>query len=83
MGNISLLASQPDFVRLVAALSPQDRGYLHFPAVGDDYYTPVTLRELERVYPGWESSGEYRAAAKDAVNPLWRQRARGILGPKL
>ena len=50
MGNIGLLQGQPDFQRMVTDITPEQRRYLSFPAVGDDYYTPATLRELERMH---------------------------------
>ena len=41
MNNVGLLSGQPDFQKMVADISPEDRGYLSFPAPGDDYYTPA------------------------------------------
>jgi hypothetical protein len=77
MGNIGLLSGRPEFKEMVRDISPQDRTYLHFPPIGDDYYTPATLRELEAVYPGFDASGDYAARAKTTVNLGWCQRARG------
>ena len=77
MGNIGLLSGRPEFKQMVRDISPQERTYLHFPPVGDDYYTPATLRELEMVYPGFDASGEYSAQCQATVNCDWCQKATG------
>ena len=57
--------SEPDFIRLVCSLSPAERCLFRFPAVGDACYTGPMLAALEERYPGWDSSGEYRAALRE------------------
>ena len=45
------------------------------PAVGDACYTGPMLAALEERYPGWDSSGEYRAALRE------REEAKRLLLP--
>ena len=53
----------PSFAEFIGGLTPDLRPLFHFPPVGDGFYTASSLRAMEARYPGWDSSGEYEAAA--------------------
>lgn len=46
----------------ISQITPRQRELFRLPAAGHDYYTSETLVELEKLYPGFDSSGAYSAA---------------------
>ena len=50
----------PHFREFIVTLNARDRELFRFPPVGHPYYTRQTLDALEKQYPGWNKTGEYR-----------------------
>ncbi|MDG4793690.1 phytanoyl-CoA dioxygenase family protein [Micromonospora sp. WMMD1082] len=54
-------ADEPAVRQLIAALTPDERVLLGFPAVGNPYWTPATIEAVGRRYPGFDGT-PYRQA---------------------
>ena len=67
MSDYVMAGSNPVFREFISGLDPSTRELFHFPPVGHPYYSEHTLRDLEDRYPGWDASGEYRAAISTAT----------------
>ena len=58
-------ADEPVVRQLIATLAPHERELLGFPALGDAYWTPVTIESVGRRYPGFDVTPYQRALLAD------------------
>ena len=56
------VGSNQHWREFISRITPRQRELFRMPPVGHDYYTSHALVELEKIYPGFDDSGEYAAA---------------------